>query len=1159
MNNVLAFPSATPDAPARELALDIRQSFVVEAPAGSGKTGLLIQRYLKLLADESVTDPAQILAITFTRKATHEMRDRVLGQLSAAAHDADPANAFDRSTRPLALAALARDRQLGWELLAHPDRLNISTIDALCAQIARSLPVLSGSAAQSPVEDSAALYTQAARQTLTHLGGPDPALHAALELLLLHRDANLADCETLIAGMLQWREQWANLIPVAGSQLTDEYLETVTLPRIEKALEQAICRALTRLNQRMPPELAHELAALARRMAASEGYQGAESPISHCRELHTAPGTAARDLPHWRALAHLALAPSTGTFRKPSGITSKNIKFEIAKPHKLELCELIEALATVPGLREALCSLASLPPLRYPPEQWVVAKALFRVLSRALIELQLVFAERGECDFTEFAILARTALDQASALDDLTASIGFRLEHLLVDEMQDTSTSQYELIRLLTQHWDGHGQTVFLVGDPKQSIYLFRQARVERFLATLRAARLGDLPLTPLHLTANFRSQAHLIASFNETFAAVFPSGDPAGIHYLPAHAVRPPTHGSDLRWQPTPLPYDPANKAELRRAQIVKSAGEIRAIVAAWRSRPLPAGRAKPWEIAVLVRNRRHLLEVVKAFQQAEIPYRAVKTEPLAERQEILDLLALTRALLHPADRTAWLALLRSPWCGLTLRDLHLVAGADDHVFAQQTIFDLLESRGDLLSEDSVERLRPFWTILSAALAEHGRLPLSQWIARTWRAFGAAACATSEVLANVERFLELLDDLECRPEPVTIARLEQQVARLYAAEATTPDAVDLMTIHNAKGLEWDVVLVPELESSSGKNSSRLLDWIEIEGAEDDPTVAHGIIAPVQSRGQESEALNKWMRSIDSAREAEERKRLFYVACTRAREELHLFAAPARTANGELSTLHDSLLRAAWPAAEPIFSQVPVEDTEQGVLDLAAAGLVLVPPPQPRTVQRIPFFAIPHPLGAVHDPTWDGPPQNFTRPEGSFEARATGNAMHTLLELLAQTLATGTAPDLQQWTPRISAILRSYGLAPTRIPDSSAAILRALTRTLADPIGRWLLSPHPEASSETSFATSEGEIRLDRAFLAGPEPFTLGSTHLWIVDFKTTAHGTGDLEQFLSQEKHKYAPQLETYGQRLAHRGLPIRLALYYPALAKLLWWDHDE
>ncbi len=164
-----------PDWKERERALDIRQSWVVEAPAGSGKTGLLIQRYLKLLADESVEQPEQVLAITFTVKATSEMRERVLEQLEGAArNDAlKDESSFALETRKLAESVLQRDALLGWKLLEHPRRLRIRTIDSVCGEIARSLPVLSGGGGrQRPVEDATPMYREAARQTLMQLGAP---------------------------------------------------------------------------------------------------------------------------------------------------------------------------------------------------------------------------------------------------------------------------------------------------------------------------------------------------------------------------------------------------------------------------------------------------------------------------------------------------------------------------------------------------------------------------------------------------------------------------------------------------------------------------------------------------------------------------------------------------------------------------------------------------------------------------------------------------------------------------------------------------------------------------------------------------------------------------------------------------------------------------
>jgi ATP-dependent helicase/nuclease subunit A len=144
LSNLLRFPSTTNDAEARAAALDTRASCIVEAPAGSGKTGLLVQRYLKLLGTDTVEQPEEVLAITFTNKATSELRERVLEQLQQAKQGAlkQDSSSFEQETWGLAKAAIERSAKLGWGLLERPSRLNIRSIDSVCAEIANSLPLL---------------------------------------------------------------------------------------------------------------------------------------------------------------------------------------------------------------------------------------------------------------------------------------------------------------------------------------------------------------------------------------------------------------------------------------------------------------------------------------------------------------------------------------------------------------------------------------------------------------------------------------------------------------------------------------------------------------------------------------------------------------------------------------------------------------------------------------------------------------------------------------------------------------------------------------------------------------------------------------------------------------------------------------------------------
>ena len=280
---------------------------------------------------------------------------------------------------------------------------------------------------------------------------------------------------------------------------------------------------------------------------------------------------------------------------------------------------------------------------------------------------------------------------------------------------------------------------------------------------------------------------------------------------------------------------------------------------------------------MAVLVRSRSHLASIVAEFNEAggeaRIPFRAVETEALGERQEILDLLALTRALLHPADRVAWFAVLHAPWCGLSLADLHQLAGADDATLAQRTLPNLLHERGHLLSEDAEPRLARIWPILTAATSQRGRLPLAQWVERTWRSLGGDAYLDAPEKANALRFFRLLDELETGGERIDLAILNERIRKLYAEPAIHNNAVDLMTIHGAKGLEWDVVIVPALEKRAAPDMSKFLEWMEIDSP--DESAASIILAPIKGKGEASKALNEWISSVHATREAAERKAPF--------------------------------------------------------------------------------------------------------------------------------------------------------------------------------------------------------------------------------------------------------------------------------------------
>jgi ATP-dependent helicase/nuclease subunit A len=1173
-----------PDWEARAQALDIRHSWIVEAPAGSGKTGLLIQRYLKLLADEIVDEPEQVLAITFTVKATEEMRARVMTQLEQARLGTVPVTEFEREMRALAEAVMLRDAERGWGLLEHPHRLRFRTIDSVCGEIARMLPVLTGGGgAQTPVEDATTMYREAARQTLMQLGGGDGDLDEALRTVLLHRDGSLADCEKLLMEMLPLRNQWGELVPLLGEELDEEYLDGTVLPRIERALEEAIGGGLARLSRSVPQDILSDLSLLAGEMGQSDGYRGAPSPIAAWAGVYDAPEEIAADLARWQGLIHLVTTKSGG-WRK--SFQNRYLNFEAEKSHVQRLADLLQELQDHPRILDEFSLVKSLPPATYPPEQWRVAKALFRVLRRALAELQLVFARRSECDFAEHALLAKTALEHGGARD-LPEALGVELRHLLVDEMQDTSTSQYRLIELLTQGWDGQSQTVFLVGDPKQSIYIFRQARVERFVRTMRSHALGELPLGSLQLTANFRSQSGLVDAFNEDFSALFPDENDANaeeVPYVAAQAVRGPSDSGaqNVVWH-TAVLNSGADAQKERGKQARIEAEQVREIIEEWRRRPLPVKRSnpdRPWKIAVLVRSRNVLGEIVAELKdeiKGAIPFRAVKIELLGERQEVLDLFALTRALLHPADRVAWFAVLHAPWCGLGLSELHVLAGQDNGEFADWCVEDLIRVRGELLSPESCARLEKVWTVMDAAVRHRMGLTASQWVERTWRSLNGDAYLTPEEMANARRYLQLLDEVDEHAGRIDLELLKRRQDDLYAEPGTAEGAVDLMTIHGAKGLEWDVVIVPGLERREQVNRDKLLTWDELD--QQDQESASIVLAPVAGRGEDSKELNRWLRGIARRRVEAERKRVFYVACTRAREELHLFASPQRTAKGVIQRAPGSLLETAWDVAGRHFAadtpdsarilemppRAEAEDAMEFVGDLAAAAEQA----QPARLRRLPLgfepqirFEAVRKLGRGETAV---AAMEFERPEGSFEARAFGNAMHAFIEVLARKTADGAgldamAREVTGWEPRIAAVLRGEGLAPAVVSRLAVRVAGALGTMLKDPVGRWILQGHEDAMSElalTSWEEQRSSVRLDRVFFGGNEPLAAGSDYLWIVDYKTATHGRESADEFLVKERAKYEPQMDAYARMMKDRAPEgrLRVGLYYPMLSRMVWW----
>ena len=1141
----------------RERALDPEISCIVQAPAGAGKTTLLVQRFATLLAQ--VERPEQILAITFTRKATAEMRQRVLkllrgnGQLKG--KDAE-----------LGRAIRIQDRKQGWGLALNPSRLKIQTIDGFARSLAGALPLGAGPEGRAtPVEDAGPLYDRAVERLFERLRDDDASPSASLApdigrfLMLVDNDA--AKARRLIVEMLARRDQW--LLPV--QELLNAHLEDSesVAPALNTGIRRLTEAVISELRQTLGPELEEELQWLVQFAAANEGPQGAFWPT---------------------AKALCMTSAKKAEFRKK---LDKRIGFPPTR--KAEKERALAAIAKLRdlGLRDRFAALAHLPEGGLDAQQVQDLIAICTTLTLAVLDLNQVMRAEGRTDFTQLNIAARQVLQQDGAPTELALALDYRIRHILVDEFQDTSITQFDLLSLLIEGWTGQdGASIFAVGDPMQSIYRFRDADVGLFQRA-KDEGVNAMRLLPLQLTVNFRSAPVLVDWFNQTFAPIMGALDDAesgAVRYHESIAHQPAewrvvgrdeqsAEHQDEAETTDPAATEAAAAAKVRLFAKTSAEAEANLEAEAVAEEIQALRQAHPnSSIALLVRSRSHLPDLLEALRRQGIPWQATDIDPLAERPAVMDLLSLANALIDPTNRLAWLSLLRTPWVGLDLPDLEKAAELSE--FSIPALHGLAEQleRGAACRLARLTGSLAHWlprlyeeaprTVLEAIWLECGG-PIayaSQPTAPKQQQAAADQPSTLEqeqtepsdpsackpALNHAKRFFDLVDQLGA--DGLDVEQLQSRTEQLFASDSA-PAQLQILTIHKAKGLEFDHVLLPCLDRGVQPPSRPVLHWRRRH---------QGLLMAAR----DSADLYEWLHEEDRTRARHELQRLLYVACTRAKRSLLLTASvefadkPKARNPSDRSGIDEtqakpkikppapgSMLALLWPSLEQ--DQPEIEGT-------AAESKTASTPSAPPRLLRLPedFSWCPAPPPPLALPNV---PEHRSDATAGRPARARdvvlGNLIHESLCAwgrgpLPKDAAAWIKPRRSRWLRR----LRAAGLHEAEANDHLQEVERQLEAVLADPDGRWLLGPRTDAASEFG-VTAHIDGALANAYF--DRIFEHQGTR-WIIDFKTSQ--VEDDAAAINALVSRHQPQLAHY--RTLATSLydqPIKTALYLTAVPKLV------
>ena len=865
---------------------EIKKHVSVTAGPGSGKTTVLVERYLHILRENKNLNIDQIVAITFTNRAANEMRERLRKDL-------------DRI-----LASCSGDERQRWMRFKRTlDGAIISTIHGFCALLLREFPVEARIDPQFlllDAHDAAILLETAVEETLTEF--ISSGRKSISELALGFGRSRLA--EALV--QLYWN--------VRGQGLALDELQKRT--RGSHSTPDDYLRALADLNRVM-----EEFIDLGRLTPAAEAK----------RTLARTQWPAIKELIENNPASLANYCNAIEDFRSNTRLTKNT-----------QVANLLEKLDAQLWGAEKKGPLGLVPQICFDLRAQDYALEVIEVLK----EVERRYREKKQSlsalDFEDLQLRALELLEQPAVLARATE----RYRFFLVDEFQDTNSVQRELMHKLTFS-SAERVNLFIVGDRKQSIYGFRGADVDVFQQTTRALKAAGGVDLPLHL--NFRSQPHLINFFNYLFERLFQPDEAVTAAELPelgfveferSHAKRVQEDSSPVveLLIDTQGPADDTPRAQKQQAE--RDAKQV-----AQRILALTKDGVEFRHIALLFRAMTDVPAYEATFRASNIPFQTVQGKGFYQREEISDLIQLLRFLDNKTDELALAAVLRSPLGGisdnalLALRCAPLLSDSEEkdelfHFTHPRKLLYAVRRHREIayIGEDDRAQLDRADKLLSKLLERRNQYPIAELLRLAvaeaeYLSVIAANFDGAQKLANVRKLFTLAERFEHAGAHLVrdFVRYVEDFEAIGSREGEgqiddSANAVRLMTIHQAKGLEFRVVIIPNLHHRTLKPQEH---WYSLDRHQ-------GLTVKIpDGRGKQVAGCTlERFRARNQLREHFESVRLLYVAATRAKDRLIL--AGVTESLDKLKNSPDNWLKLIWQKLE-------LQVSRSGVVDLDAA------------------------------------------------------------------------------------------------------------------------------------------------------------------------------------------------------------------------------